>query len=519
MSWLDDVKGFARFATGLNRFLRHPLTPAECQRRLTAQHARRAESFLKLLERGIYGQPGSPYRKLLHHAGWEFAAVGALVAREGVEGALEKLHEDGVYITLDEFKGRRSIRRGKFELATTPGDFDNPLASRDYEGQTGGSRGLGRRVVIDFDLLTHEAAYHQVALTAFGLADRPISVWRPVPLVSTGMVAVLRYMKLGKRVEHWFSPTRFTTWKYALFTRYATAVGRLPSPEYVPVAQAGRVARWLADKRAAGTPGVLSTNASGGVRVCLAARRAELDIAGSFFFLGGEPYTAAKAHVITAAGCRAACQYSMAEIGNIGLACANPVEPDEVHLMTDKVAVIQRPVTVRASGVTVPALVYTTVLPSCPKLMLNVESDDYAVVEERMCGCPFGVLGFHRHARRIRSYEKLCSEAVTFLGTELIRLVEEVLPAAFGGSLADYQFVEEEEGGLPKVSLVVSPGRGELNHDEILATVYRVLRTYPGGEVMAGCWQEGQTVRVVRREPTATGAAKILPLHIQESQR
>ena len=30
---------------------------------------------------------------------------------------------------------------------------------------------------------------------------------------------------------------------------------------------------------------------------------------------------------------------------------------------------------------------------------------------------------------------------------------------------------------------------------------------------MAKCWQEGHTVRVVRREPYITGAAKILPLH------
>jgi hypothetical protein len=304
-----------------------------------------------------------------------------------------------------------------------------------------------------------------------------------------------------------------------LFTHYTVRCARLfgsalPSPEYVPLAEAVRVARWLAEKTAAGTPALLDTSASPGVRVCLAAQQEGLDISGSFFRFGGEPYTSAKAKVVADAGCRAACHYSISEVGNVGMACADSEALDDVHLLEDKVAAIQRPVTVGRSDMTVPALVYTTLLPSCPKLMLNVESDDYAIVEARACGCPFGALGFNRHVRQIRSYEKLCSEGVTFLGTELLRLVEEVLPEQFGGSLADYQFVEEEEGGLPKVNIVVSPRRGEIDQDRLLATIFHVLRTYPGGEIMAECWQEGHTVRVVRREPYITGAAKILPLHI-----
>jgi len=32
--------------------------------------------------------------------------------------------------------------------------------------------------------------------------------------------------------------------------------------------------------------------------------------------------------------------------------------------------------------------------------------------------------------------------------------------------------------------------------------------------MMAGYWRDAQTLRVVRREPHATRAAKILPLHV-----
>ena len=523
MSALAELRTFARYAGGLRGYLRQPLTPARCRHNLVHQREHRAESFLGMLERGIYAQPRSPYRKLLGHAGITPADVADMVRDVGVEGALEKIYDAGVYITLDEFKGRRPIQRGALRLETTPADFDNPLLRKHYEARTGGSRGVGRRILIDFDLLAHEAAYHQQFLTAFDLENRPIAAWRPVPLISTGMTTVLRYTKLGNTVERWFSPTKLecsaTDWKYFLFTHYTIRCGRLlgsalPSPEYVPLAETVRVARWLAEKTAAGTPALLDTSASMGVRVCLAAQQEGLDISGSFFRLGGEPYTSAKAKVVAEAGCRAACHYSISEVGNVGMACADAEALDDVHLLEDKLAAIQRLVTVGCSDMTVSALVYTTLLPSCPKLMLNVESDDYAIVEAHACGCPFGALGFNRHVRQIRSYEKLCSEGVTFLGTELLRLVEEVLPAQFGGSLADYQFVEEEEGGLSKVNIVVSPRRGEIDQDRLLASIFQVLRTYPGGEIMAECWQEGHTVRVVRREPYITNAAKILPLHI-----
>ena len=129
---------------------------------------------------------------------------------------------------------------------------------------------------------------------------------------------------------------------------------------------------------------------------------------------------------------------------------------DEVHLLLDKVAVLQYPKVVRPGLPPVGALHLTTLLPSCPKLMLNVETDDYGVLSERDCGCPLGALGFRTHLHDIRSYEKLTSEGMSFLGGDLLTLVEELLPQRFGGGPADYQLVEEEVGGLPKVSLVVA---------------------------------------------------------------
>ncbi len=95
------------------------------------------------------------------------------------------------------------------------------------------------------------------------------------------------------------------------------------------------------------------------------------------------------------------------------------------------------------------ALLFTTLLPTSAKVLLNFESDDYGVIlTERECGCPIGELGFERHLHTIRSYEKLTSEGMNFVGGDLLRLVEEVLPSRFGGGPPDYQLVEEEVDGL-----------------------------------------------------------------------
>jgi hypothetical protein len=251
------------------------------------------------------------------------------------------------------------------------------------------------------------------------------------------------------------------------------------------------------------------------VRVCIAAQERKLDIAGTFFRFNSEPYTPAKARVVEATGSRAAAQYSLAEIGNIGMACGNPAALDDVHLLVDKLVVIQRKKQVPGSTLKVDALLYTTLLPSCPKLMLNVESDDYGRVTKRKCGCLFGEMGFEQHIDTIRSYDKLTSEGMTFLGSELISLVEEVLPSRFGGNPTDYQLVEEEEGGLPKVSITISPRVGDVDEQQVILAVLGRIGSYPGCKsMMADVWRDGKTLRVVRREPFVTGAAKVLPLHV-----
>lgn len=521
---LSDITAFVRYAMGLPDFLRQTISLDEARENIQQHMENRKDNFLRLIKKGVYENPGSPYKALLKQARLNFSDIDHMVKQGGIESTLTELYEEGVYITLDEFKGRHPIKRPGFQLSVHAKDFDNPLLARHYNASTGGSRGAGTRLLVDFDLLEHEACSHALFLMAFDIAARPTGLWRPLPPGVAGMKNALRHIKLGKQVEQWFTQNRnelnFGTWRHFLFTNYVIFASRLwrrplPIPKYSPLAEALQVARWLAAKKEEGTPAHIDTSASAGVRVCLAAKEHCIDISGTLFRFGGEPFTPAKAKVVADTGCHAVCHYSMGEAGHIGIACAAPATLDDVHLLPSKMAVIQREKPIGKSGNSIKALIHTTLFPGCPKIMLNVESGDYGEIEERSCGCLLESFGLRQHLHTIRSYEKLTSEGMCFTGSELITLIEDILPTHFGGNPTDYQFVEQEENGLPKVSIVVSPRVGGIDEPKLTSMVLETLRsTALEDKLRGGIWEEGHVLRVMRREVYSSGASKILPLHI-----
>lgn len=518
------LRNQSRYMVGLGHFLRDTVSPEQARRGIQEQLARRDTTFLDVLERGVYAHASSPYRKLLGHAGIRLGDVAQLVGDVGLDGALSRLYDAGVYLTLEEVRSRMPVRRGSLEFWIGETDLDNPLLGSHFEGVSSGSRSAGRPVFIDFGRLEHESFHVSQMLEAHDLAGRPLALWRPTPPDSTGLNNLFRYTKIGGRLERWFSQSppgplaqglRPTVLLYSTLLT-AWLVGRpLQYPSFVPRSQAVAVARWLAEKRAQGTPGCVDTSASGATRICLDALEHGLDIADSTFVVAGEPYTAAKASVILRAGARGLDRYSLTEVGSVGFACANPLAIDDMHFAVDKVAVIQRDKVVGAADEQVAALIYTTLLPTASRLMLNTESGDYGELVDRECGCLLERLGLKTHLMGVGSYEKLTSEGVSFMRHELYELIEAVLPARFGGHATDYQLVEEEEAGLPRVSILVSPEVGGVDERALIATVLDALGKHPvGGPRMANDWRHGQTLRVMRREPFASGSRKILPLHV-----
>ena len=516
-----------RFLTELRPFLRESFDVeaelAVVQRRLVS----REESFLEVLRRGVFERPQSPYLALMQQASITPGDVEGMVRSAGVDAALSVLFDAGVRVGLDEFKGRRPIERPGLHLEVRATDFDNPLVRPHYEGSTGGSRGVGTRLVIDLDLVRYEAAHLMLSLLALQALDRTAGFWRPLPPGVTGIKEILYRARIGRLPEVWFSQNRYhprsEDIRAALFAACALGGSRLwgrplPWPRHVPLDRAIEVASWLAEQTAGGRPALLDTNVSSAVRVCRAATQAGLDVSGTLFRTGGEPLTLGRAEIIERTSSRVVCNYGIAEAGRLGLACGDPEHLDEVHLLADKIAILQRPKVPACGGPEIDALHVTTLHPATPKLMLNVEIGDYAVRSGRSCSCALGKAGFRDHLHTIRSYEKLTSEGMHFLGSDLLDLLERVLPQRFGGGANDYQLLEEEVEGLSRVSLLVSPSLGPLGESQIREVFFETLGAGGQGRaMMAQWWKEGMTLRIERREPMATGAAKVLPLHIRRS--
>jgi hypothetical protein len=519
---VDQLRQFAAFASGLWRYLGTPMTVADAKRRVEAHLAGREERFLALLRDAVFAPQRGPYRALFGAASVEQGDVARLVRQDGLAEALAQLYDAGVYVSHDEFKGRVPIVRPGLELHVEPADFDNPLAVGHYETRTGGSRGEGRPMVLGFDLIEHDTAYHALFLDAFGLWERPTAIWYPPLPGIAGIKGALANAKLGRRVERWFGHVSATegasarAMVHAATTALAQARRRpVPRPVETPADRAVEVATWLAEKRREGRPGLLHSTPSSGVRVCRAALDAGLDISGSFFRFGGEPFTPGKEAAVRAAGAEAACHYLIGETGLVGAACASREHLDEVHLALDKVAVVQRP-TQLGSGESAAMLAYTTLLPGTSKLLLNVASDDFGLVAERSCGCLLDRLGLALHLHGIRSEEKLTGEGVSVLGTELHVLVEEVLPARFGGAPTDYQLVEQERDGLPRVFLIVSPRVGPLDEGAAVeATLAFLAAAGPRQALTAALWESAGTLGVERVEPHITFGSKVAPLHVR----
>jgi hypothetical protein len=309
--------------------------------------------------------------------------------------------------------------------------------------------------------------------------------------------------------------------RYGLATYYTVLLMRLfgspaPFPQFVPLEQAIVVARWMDNTLRFSEGVLLNTQVSRALRVCLAAQDAGLNIAGAAFMIAGEPLTLAKVHEIEQTGARYFPAYGMVETGRVGMGCARPYGHNDVHLLSDAFALITFPHRIEGIGTMVPAFNLTTLLSNAPKLMLNVQVDDYGIVEERSCGCEFGMLGYNTHLRDIRSYSKMTGEGVTLIGNDMIRILEEVLPARFGGSSLDYQLIEEEaERGLTRICLVISPRIEIADERAVIEAVLNELRTSSGStDATRIVWQQAKSLQIRRDEPVWTARGKFMPLHI-----
>ncbi|MBW1742056.1 MAG: hypothetical protein JRJ47_01310 [Deltaproteobacteria bacterium] len=515
----------ARFLVELPFFLQRPIRREVAEERLRRRLENRQSRFVGLVHQAIYNTPTSPYRKLLRWAGCEPGDLEKLVRQEGVEGALTALYLEGVYLTVDEFKGRSPVVRGSARLSLQPHLLHNPTLSPRLGIRTSGSRSQGTSVPVDFAFIRSRSVNALLGLSARGGTNWLHAVWG-IP-GGSALVHLLEFSGFGAHPIRWFSHVdpdsselhpRYR-WS-ALALRWAGLLGgvSLPGLQYVPVSDPLPILDWFVRVLRSGEVPHLLTYMSSALRLCRAAEQMGVELRGVQFTVMGEPVTEMGLSTIRGTGAEVVSRYGSAECGTIGYGCLRPDAPDEVHLLHDRLALI---LPERHEQGAAGALFISSLHPATPFVLLNVSLGDQAVMAARDCGCPLQRFGWTSHLHSIRSYEKLTGGGMSFLDADLAHVMEEILPSRFGGAPSHYQLLEEDDrDGLRRFRLLVHPDVGPVEPKTVVETFLTAIGSGNGVQRMIGLlWRNAELLTVERSPPLTTDSGKILHLHLKRQTR
>src|SRR5262245_42849447 len=343
---LWTIKAGAALFLRLPWYVKRRFTIEEARAIQARRLQRREASFLEFIRKAIYATTGHPIRQLLDHAGCTYGDLEALVTRNGLEGALQTLLRSGVYVTVDEFKGRRPAVRGSARIAIDPVRMRNPLAAFHIPTRSGGSRSAGTPVLIDLAFVRASAVAYALYLDARGGADWVKALWTPP--AAGARFRLLKYCSFGEVPSAWFSQVDpadpgldplFSLSERALRVGLRLGGVKLPRPVWATLEDPRPVLDWtLGVLERGGTPYIRSY-ASSIVRLATAALDAGIDLSGTKSTLAGEPITETRLDIVAKAGIEACSRYGTIECGPVGYACLDTDVPDETHVVRDLQAV------------------------------------------------------------------------------------------------------------------------------------------------------------------------------------
>src|SRR5439155_20997734 len=224
------------------------------------------------------------------------------------------LYARGVYLTVEEYKGRRPVIRGSTTLTFEPAQLGNPFLSIYIPQYTSGSRGPATPSSFDLAYVRDRTVNQLLYLEALGGGRWHHAIWE-----SPGGGAILRmldFMCLGPPLMRWFSPVdpisagldpnRRWIWRI-LWLGGLLAGAPPPRPRIVPIDSPLPIARWMADViRSGHSPHLVNSTPSAAVRLCQAAYTAGIDLRGAHMTITAEPVTRTRLEQIRRTGARAA---------------------------------------------------------------------------------------------------------------------------------------------------------------------------------------------------------------------
>lgn len=519
---LNSLQIYARFCLGLIKFLSKKNDFEKAWLVAKERMAHREENFLKIIKKGIFEYKKSPYLELLKLANYQYKDIEMLVFNYGLEETLRILKEDGVYFTIEEFKGiKPTFRKGK-KFTFKEKDFDNPYTVTCYEKYSGGTRGAGGRIRTNWDYLSDKSIYRGIIVDIFNLSGLPHIMIQNVLPYGPGIIEMLHLSKFKiypiKLVSLVNERSIRISLKFRIALFYILYMSRIlgikfPNYEFTDLKDISKIVDLIEKINEEYKGCCIITYVSSALRICLAAKEKGVNFSGVIFNIAGEPLTNRINKEIESTGAKSIPYYAFTEAGVIGAKCNNASTDDDVHLFKDHLALISYKRKVMDDYVN--SFLFTTLLSSAPKILLNVESGDHGIIETRECGCPFDKLGFYEHIHHIRSFEKLTAESMTFYGTNLIMLIQETLPSKFGGTSLDYQLIEEEgEKGIRCLIVMISP-EIVAEEKEIINTILNELKKGDDSQkIMTETWFRAGTIKIRRDYPVLTKAGKLYPLHI-----
>ncbi len=455
-----------QYLINTRKFLQKEISLSECHDIIKKGMMYREENFLAYIKEIIYENKKSPYLEFLKLSHIDYEDIKKIVSRQGIEKTLTILKEEGVYITFEEFTGKKeAVRKGK-RFKFKKEDFLNPFINRWGEAISGASRGRGTKIQFGVGFLMQRLVHEAIIFELHKIIDAPLALWYP-PAPSVISLYPLRLQKLGILPKARFSQIKTRNENTSLLGETLSFLKdyairnfegiKYPPAQYVSLGEAYIIAKWAAETIKEHTRCTIQTYVSSAVRICAIAKEKGLNITGTKFVLSSEPLTERKRKEIEDAGCKVLITYYFTEGGLAGCSCDNPEnKTDEIHFFKDSFAVIQN--TSEMTSDKINLFLFTSLYLGSPIVMLNMENGDYGIIEEKKCGCLFDEYSFFDHIYNIRSYEKITSEGMTFYTNDIVNAVEKEFPKEFGGSSIDYQVVEEENGdGLTRLYIYVNP--------------------------------------------------------------